>query len=109
MQQRPTAAVIWHRFPKFVLGFIVAYLMFSFLVDAATVTSTKSLVAGLRTWWFALAFTSIGLETKFTDLLSMEGGRPLVVFLGAQSANLVWTLLLAYLIFGGVLFAPPAM
>jgi len=27
----------------------------------------------------------------------------------AQGVNLVWTLLLAYLIFGGVLFAPPAM
>ena len=51
----------------------------------------------------------IGLETKFTDLLSMENGRPLVVFLGAQFVNLVWTLLLAYLIFGGVLFEPPVM
>ena len=26
---------------------------------------TKSLLSGLRTWWFALAFTSIGLETRF--------------------------------------------
>ena len=108
-QERPTAAVIWERFPKFVLGFIVASLVFSLLVDAETVKATKSLIAGLRTWWFALAFVSIGLETKFTDLLSMENGRPLVVFLGAQFVNLVWTLLLAYLIFGGVLFDPPVM
>ncbi|HYP08538.1 MAG TPA: putative sulfate exporter family transporter [Bryobacteraceae bacterium] len=108
-QQRPTAGVIWERFPKFVLGFIVASLVFSLLIDTTTVSATKSLVAGLRTWWFALAFVSIGMETKFTDLLSMEGGRPLVVFLGAQFVNLLWTLLLAYLIFGGVLFAPPAM
>jgi uncharacterized membrane protein YadS len=71
------------------------------------VKATKSLIAGLRTWWFALAFVSIGLETKFTDLLSMENGRPLVVFLGAQFVNLLWTLLLAYLVFGGVLFDSP--
>jgi uncharacterized membrane protein YadS len=108
-QERPTAAVIWERFPKFVLGFIVASLVFSLLVDAATVKATKSLIAGLRTWWFALAFVSIGLETKFTDLLSMENGRPLVVFLGAQFVNLLWTLLLAYLVFGGVLFDSPVI
>jgi uncharacterized integral membrane protein (TIGR00698 family) len=108
-QERPKASVIWERFPKFVLGFIVASLFFSFFVDAETVKSTKGLIAGLRTWWFALAFTSIGLETKFTDLLSMEGGRPFVAFVGAQCANLVWTLLLAYLIFGGVFFPPPVL
>lgn len=70
---------------------------------------TKGLIANLRTWWFALAFASIGLETKFTDLLSMEGGRPLAAFLLAQGANILWTLLLAWLIFGGLLFAPPAL
>lgn len=108
-QERPTARVIWERFPKFVLGFMAASLLFSFAVDALTVRETKSLIAGLRTWWFALAFTSIGLETKFTDLLSMEGGRPLFMFLIAQGANLVWTLLLAYLIFGGILFPSPIL
>ncbi len=108
-QERPTAGVIWERFPKFVLGFMVASLLFSFVVDAATVKETKSLIAGLRTWWFALAFTSIGLETRFTDLVSMEGGRPFVSFIVAQGANLIWTLLLAYLIFGGVLFPAPVL
>jgi uncharacterized membrane protein YadS len=108
-QERVSAAVIWERFPKFVLGFIVASLAFSLLVPSGTVTQTKGLIGALRTWWFALAFVSIGLETKFTDLLSMENGRPLVVFLGAQFANLIWTLLLAYLIFGGILFDPPSI
>jgi uncharacterized membrane protein YadS len=108
-QQRPTAAVIWERFPKFVLGFMAASLLFSFVVDAGLVRDTKSLIAGLRTWWFALAFASIGLETRFTDLLSMEGGRPFWMFLIAQGWNLIWTLLLAYLIFGGVLFPAPVM
>jgi uncharacterized membrane protein YadS len=108
-QERPTAKVIWDRFPKFVLGFMVASLLFSFVVDQATAQSTKSLISGLRTWWFALAFACIGLETKFTDLVSMEGGRPLVTFLVAQSANLIWTLILAWLIFGGVIFLAPVL
>jgi uncharacterized membrane protein YadS len=108
-QEKPTAGVIWERFPKFVLGFVVASVLFSFYISPATVKETKSLIAGLRTWWFALAFTCIGLETRFTDLVSMEGGRPLMSFLVAQGANLVWTLLLAWLIFGGVLFPVPAL
>ena len=44
-QERPTARVIWERFPKFVLGFIVSSLVFSLLVDAETVKATKSLIA----------------------------------------------------------------
>ncbi len=108
-QEKPSAGVIWERFPKFVLGFVGASLVFSFLVDAEIVKSTKTLIGGLRTWWFALAFTSIGLETKFTDLFAMEGGRPFLAFLGGQFVNLLWTLLLAYLIFGGVFFPTPVL
>jgi len=108
-QQRPSARVIWERFPKFVLGFMLASLIFSFVLDPAILKQTKVTLAGVRTAWFALAFTCIGLETKFTDLVSLEGGRPLLAFLGAQAANVVWTLLLAYLIFGGYFFAAPQL
>jgi uncharacterized membrane protein YadS len=107
--ERPSARVIWERFPKFVLGFLVASIVFSFLLNPALVNATKGQLAALRTFWFAMAFTCIGLETKFTELASMEGGRPAVAFLGAQAVNVVWTLILAYLLFGGVLFAAPVI
>ncbi len=107
--QKPSARVIWERFPKFVLGFLVASFVFSFLLDAKLVADTKGMLGGLRTVWFALAFTSIGLETRFTELVSMEGGRPAAAFLGAQAFNVVWTLVLAYLLFGGMLFPVPAI
>lgn len=106
-RERPSARVIWERFPKFVLGFMVASLAFSALLSPELVKATKSSISGLRTAWFAMAFVSIGLETKFTDLWSMENGRPFVAFVGAQFANILWTLLLAYLIFGGILFPAP--
>lgn len=105
--ERPGLGVIWERFPKFVLGFMAASLVFSMLISPETVKATKGSISAIRTAWFAMAFASIGLETKFTDLWSMENGRPFVAFLGAQAANIVWTLLLAYLIFGGVLFPEP--
>ncbi len=106
-QQTPKVSEIWDRFPKFVLGFIIASLLFSFFVSPATVAATKGMLGGLRTWWFALAFTCIGLETNFGDLAKMEGGRPAGAFLLGQAFNIIWTLLLAWLFFGGVMFAVP--
>jgi len=105
--EKPSASIIWERFPKFVLGFIMASAFFSFMLHIDTVNATKSTLSELRTWWFALAFVSIGLETRFTDLVKMEGGRPALAFIVAQAFNVVWTLILAYLLFGGILFAVP--
>ena len=105
--ERPGAIEIWFRFPKFVLGFMIASLVFSFILNPETVGAVKGQLGALRTWWFALAFTSIGLETRFVDFFKMGGGRPAAAYLIAQGFNVLWTLLLAYLIFGGVLFGAP--
>src|SRR5918992_5501778 len=105
--QKPSAGIIWERFPKFVLGFLIASALFSFFLPAPMVEGTRSALSELRTWWFALAFVCIGLETRFVDLATMEGGRPALAFLGAQAVNILWTLLLAWLIFGGVIFPVP--
>ena len=107
--ERPSAAVIWDRFPKFVLGFILASLLFSFVLNEAIVTGSAGLIRGLRTWWFALAFVCIGLETRFAEIIAMEDGRPAFAFLIAQALNVIWTLAIAWLLFGGVLFPAPAL
>jgi NADH:ubiquinone oxidoreductase subunit H len=59
--------------------------------------------------WFALAFTCIGLETHFGDLAKLGSGRPALAFLAAPGFNILWTLLLAYLFFGGFLFDLPRL
>jgi len=105
--EKPGAGEIWHRFPKFVLGFMAASILFSFFLAPTTVAGVKGQLGGLRTLWFALAFVSIGLETNFRELATLGGGRPAAAFLIAQGFNIIWTLLLAYLIFGGILFAAP--
>lgn len=92
--------VIWERFPKFVLGFIAASMVFSFLLDGAMVSHTKNTLKGLREIWFAAAFVSIGLETRVGDLAKLGGGKPALAFLGGQIVNILWTLLLALMLFG---------
>ena len=106
---RPTASMIWDRFPKFVLGFMVVSLLFSFVFTGELVDAVGGLLKGIRTWWFSLAFVCIGLETRFRDLVQMDGGRPAAGFLVAQGVNILWTLLVAWLLFGGVLLAVPVL
>src|SRR5262245_34021217 len=104
--ERPSPALIWQRFPKFVLGFLLASAAFSFFLEPEVAAGTKGVLTGLRNVWFAMAFTCIGLETRLTDLLRMEGGRPALAFLGAQAFNIVIALIMAFLLFGGILGLP---
>ncbi|HET6723704.1 MAG TPA: putative sulfate exporter family transporter [Chitinophagaceae bacterium] len=106
-QEKPSIKLIWERFPKFVLGFIAASLVFSFLIPASTGKQVSGILNSLRTIWFALAFVSIGLEARFLDLFKIQQGRPALAFIGAQLFNIIWTLLWAYLLFGGVLLRSP--
>ena len=52
-------------------------------------------------------FVSIGLETRLTDLIGQGEGRPAAAFVIAQAFNVIWTLLLAWLLFGGIICPAP--
>ena len=102
---RPGIGEIWRRFPKFVLGFIAASLVFSAIAGSGD--EGKELVAAatayskpLRSWLFCLAFVSIGLETNFRELRPyLVGGKPLVLYLCGQALNLALSLAMAWLMF----------
>lgn len=100
--QKISFGIIWQRFPKFVLGFIVASLIFSFIVPSESVAVTKDYLKSIQTSFFAVAFVGIGMETDFSLLLKTGNGRPAWAFLIAQCFNIVLTLLLAYYLFSGV-------
>ncbi|MCU0390910.1 MAG: YeiH family protein, partial [Thermoflexibacter sp.] len=97
---KPTLGVIWERFPKFVLGFILASLLFSFFLSQEKITIVKESLKNIQTFWFVLAFTCIGLETKFSDIFNTDSKKPLYAFLLAQTFNILITLVIAYLLFG---------
>lgn len=100
-------AIVWERFPKFVLGFLAASLLFSFVIPSETTKQVSGILNALRTVWFALAFVAIGLEARFSDLVKTQGGRPALSFILAQIFNIAWTLLWSYILFGGILFSAP--
>lgn len=85
--ERAGAAVIWERFPKFVLGFLAASVLMSIVVSAyppeAYNESVKPLlihpIKTLRTWTFVFTFFSIGLTTRFRELLKF-GAPPFWAF-----------------------------
>lgn len=109
---RPSLMELWYRFPKFVVGFLAASLIFSFALLPAIgedqVGAILSVTKGLRSWWFCVAFVAIGLEADFRRLIAqVVGGRPIILYLVGQTFNILLTLAVAYLAFGGILFDLP--
>jgi uncharacterized membrane protein YadS len=100
---------IWYRFPKFVLGFIVASIIFSVIYevmgsDAGYTLVDQGVIRGFtkifRGWFFCLAFVSIGLATNFRELAHyFKGGKPLILYICGQTFNLCLTLFMAWIMF----------
>ncbi len=97
---RPSGKVLWDRFPKFVLGFLLASLVFSFAFDAETGKALSKVAnKGARGLLFSLAFVCIGLETDFRYIFKKENARYIWSFLTAQGFNIIVTLIVAWLLF----------
>lgn len=97
--EKVALGIIWERFPKFVLGFILASLVFSFLLHPETVQNSGKVIKSFSSFWFNLAFISIGLETRFADLKKLESKKPFYSFMVAQGFNILFTLLVSWLLF----------
>ena len=107
-----TAAEIWYRLPKFIIGFFAASLIASFIVVPLAGNEAVSNINGVldqyKNWAFVLAFTSIGLDTNFRELKEqMKGGKPLVLYVVGQVFNIVLTFAAVYILLSGKFFPLP--
>src|ERR1700730_700947 len=108
IQSESRAAEIWHRFPKFVLGFLVASALITLVSKGYDYASYKrdvlpGLVAplqALRTWTFTFAFLSIGLTTKIRELAAV-GARPFYAFTLGVLVNVVLGFVLSTQVLAG--------
>ncbi len=111
--EKPSFMEIWYRFPKFVLGFIVASVAVSFVAEPVwgekIAKQIGNAAKNYRNWFFALCFVAIGLETNFKELVSVGGGRPAIAYWISQTANAVWTLFITWILWSGTFFTPPIL
>ena len=108
-EKRPSAGIIWERFPKFVLAFLLSSLLVTYLVARLGKPQVDvhviALLNTLRTWLFTLAFLCIGLNTRFGEIRAL-GPKPIVAFTVVVVVNLVLGFFLANLFFGGIVARP---
>lgn len=100
-EEKPNLKDIWERFPKFVLGFIVASIAITLLPTIGV--STGAAVGAskeLRGWLFSMAFVAIGINTNFKEIAKTGGGKPLMVFTAATVLDIVVSLFSAMIFFG---------
>ena len=103
---RRSLAMLWERFPKFVLGFLLASVVATVLAESvpeAVLEPRLDAAKELQTWALTLAFVSIGLEFNASSIRE-SGWKPIVVFAAATVVNLVVGLGLALLLFRGFTF-----
>jgi uncharacterized membrane protein YadS len=107
VETRTGAGEIWRRFPKFVLGFLIASLLITALARGYDYAQYKKdvvpgLVAplqALRTWAFTFAFLSIGLTTRVRDFVSV-GAKPFIAFTLGVVVNVALGFFLSTQVFG---------
>jgi len=106
IETRAGAGEVWRRFPKFVLGFLIASAVITLVVRGYSYaefnkTPKTDLIAplvGLRTWAFTFCFLSIGLSTRLREL-AKAGARPFYAFTAGVVVNVTLGYLLSTIVF----------
>ncbi len=104
--QKPNPAEIWWRFPKFVIGFVIASVIITLISKGYSFADYNKVVKPelvgpvktLRTWAFIFCFFSIGLTTRFRELAS-AGSKPFMAFTTGVVVNVVLGFVLSAVVF----------
>jgi uncharacterized membrane protein YadS len=106
------ASEIWQRFPKFILGFILVFVISLWLALGTTPEIAKALPAAageanvFRVIFFILTFFSIGVLSDFRKLWQQGFGKLAAVYFVSLFGFVIWVgLLISWLFFSG--FKPP--
>ncbi|KAI9281100.1 hypothetical protein BY458DRAFT_499578 [Sporodiniella umbellata] len=100
-QEKPHI-LLWKRFPKFVLGFIITAVLFNTTIDSA---DTRSLVNSfcfyVSEWFSTLSFVSIGMGLQLSDMKKnlRSLGKLVTLYVVAQMVDIIITCLLAWVAF----------
>jgi len=102
-------AEIWQRFPKFILGFVVTFLVGLYLAlgtpahVAAKVPAAIGEANTFRVIFFILTFFSIGVLSNFRKLWQEGIGKLAAVYVVSLFGFVIWVgLLISWLFFAGI-------
>ena len=109
--EKAKAREIWDRFPKFVIGYFVTFLIMLIIgLNWPDIKSELKISASesdvFRKLFFALTFFSIGLASNFKKLWEEGIGKLMLVYIIALFGFIIWIgLIISWIFFQGVM--PP--
>ena len=111
------AAVLVKMIQNILIGFIaffVASLVASFVILPAfgsdQVSAINKVLDQYKNWAFVLAFTSIGLDTNFKEIIKqMQGGKVLWLYIIGQLFNIALTFFAVWFLLSGKIFPIPVL
>ena len=103
------AGEIWERFPKFIIGYVVTFLLILFLALGATpelMGKVKSAMGEANTFrgiFFVMTFFTIGVMSNFRKLWEEGIGKLAAVYVVCLFGFIIWVgLVISWLFFSGV-------
>ncbi|HEY2818287.1 MAG TPA: putative sulfate exporter family transporter [Casimicrobiaceae bacterium] len=103
------AVEIWQRFPKFILGYVVTFVIILVLAIGATPDFTAKIKSAMgeantfRGIFFVLTFFTIGVMSDFRKLWAEGIGRLAAVYLLSLFGFVIWVgLAISFIFFAGV-------
>lgn len=99
---------IWHRFPKFVIGYVITFffMLFLCLANPGLIKTAKRITGELdvfRGLFFVLTFFTIGVVSNFKKLWEEGIGRLAAVYVLCLFGFIIWVgLLISWIFFHGV-------
>ena len=111
--EKVKAREIWDRFPKFVIGYILTFIIFLLiclafpnLIEQATSASKQANT--FRVMFFVLTFFTIGIVSNFKKLKEEGIGKLAVVYLLCLFGFIIWIgLIISWVFFHGI--KPPVV
>ena len=109
--QKVSVGEIWERFPKFVIGYAVTFLVMLFLtlqapglISAAKLSTAESNI--FRVLFFVMTFFTIGLVSNFRKLWEEGIGKLALVYVISLFGFIIWIgLVISWIFFHGIM--PP--
>ena len=99
-----TPIMLWDKFPKFTLGFIITSAILTVLIQNLEGTleaeALPSAISTVNKWWFSIAFVGVGLTTNVKKLWAKAWESGVIqVYLFANTVDILLALGLAYLVY----------